>query len=206
MKSQTIKVLIAGLTVTVLSACGGGDSDGSSPSVAGPLAKYEGIWKDSCDVHLRETTTITASNNRATLALTPKDEYFDKTGCTGSVVATGTFGPPQPPLTVTYKETVANASVKLLTGQVIQTTVDRITAVGSGASMTYAGTGVTGPVSVGGKQTWRITYSGGSTDVQVDPLSGTRDGALMLQNGALLTLTPVGNSATSYVVESQLTR
>ncbi len=206
MKRHTIKFLCTGLAVLVLSACGGGDSDAPPPTVAGPLAKYEGIWKDGCLSNNRETTTISSSNNGAALAVTFKDEFFDKTGCTGAVVATGTYGPPQPPMTVSYKETVANASVKLLTGQTIQATVDRISAVGSGASMTYAGTGVTGPTIVGGKQTWRIAYSGGNITVQVEPLSGTIDGALLLHNGALLTLTPVGNSTTSYVVETQAFR
>ena len=109
-------------------------------------------------------------------------------------------------MTVSYKETVANATVKLLTGQTIQANVDRISAVGSGAAITFAGSGVSGPTNVGGKQTWRITYSGGYTDVQFEPLSGTTEGAFLLQNGELLALSPVGNSTTSYVVDTKYKR
>lgn len=205
-KQNAMRFFCTVFAVLALSACGGGDSDPPPSAVSGPLAKYEGIWNDGCFINNRETTTISSSNNGTALAITFKDEFFDKTGCAGTVVATGTYGPPQPPMTVSYKETVANASVKLLTGQTIQATVDRISAFGSGASMTYVGTGVTGPTIVGGKQTWRIVYSGGSVTHQVDPLSGAFDGALLLHNGELLTLTPVGNSITSYVVESQAFR
>lgn len=103
------------------------DAPASSPSAGSPspaieaLAKYEGVWREDCKDHMRLTKTFTATGG-TTFSVMTIEEYFDNADCTGALVATGGFG--QPEEAVQYSETLANASVTLLTGETIISNVD----------------------------------------------------------------------------------
>lgn len=208
MRRNLINVVMGVFVAVVfgLAGCGGGGGgsgidNSSNPSVAGPLAKYEGTWVQGCDGHNRETTTLTSSNNGNTLTMNLKDEYFANAGCSGAVVATGTYD--KPPFVMQLNETITNASVKMLTGGTIAATVDRVTSTGSGAIIKYAGSGVTSSTIVGNTTVSHIVYNNGSTDLTSDNSSGGGQGALLLLNGEMFVLNPVSSSTTSFDVFSR---
>lgn len=204
MSKNLIKVMGGVLAVAVfgLAGCGGGgggnDNSGNT-SAAGPLAKYAGTWVQGCDGHSKETTTFTSSNEGNTISVTSKDEYFADANCTGAVVATGTYE--QPAFIIQYKDTVNNASVKMLNGTTITATVDRGTGNSTGARVKYVGSGVTSSSIVGNTTKVHIVYNGGSTDLEIDDSSGGGEGALLLLNNELLSLYPV--TSTTFEVESR---
>ena len=205
MKKSTLNVMAISFAVAVLTACGGGSDDSDTGPLAGPLSKYEGTWTRGCDgENERQTFSFTALDNGAKLGMNMQNEFFQEANCTGAIVATGTYGPPQPAATVSYVETVANASVRLLNGQTIQASVDRVSAAGSGASFTYTGSGVLGTTVIRSKKYWRIAYGGKSSLVNVSDSSGTSAGALLLLNGEMLELEPITSSY--YRVTSRQTR
>lgn len=205
-----IKLIFVGsIAAAVLTACGGGGGGGGgsdaapTTAVVGPLTKYEGTWGQGCDSHERDTFTFTASNGGTSLAITEKMEYFANADCTGAIVATGTYA--QPEVTAQYTKTEANAPVKMLTGEIVTASVDVVTAVKSGAKVNFTGSGVTSSV-VNGETVWHIVFNNNSTDLTVDDVADTAQGALLLLNGELLELSPVNNSATSFNVESRYIR
>jgi hypothetical protein len=206
-RGNTLKK-IAILTVIAMgiSACGGGGggSDAAATTaVVGPLTKYEGTWGQGCDSHERTTYNFTASNGGTSLAITEKSEYFDNAGCTGAIVATGTYSRPE--IVAQYNKTEANAPVKMLTGQMVTGSVDVVTAEGSGEAINFTGSGVTSSV-VNGKTVWHIVYNGGSNDLTVDIKTGSQQGGLLLLNGELLELDLANASATSFNVNSRYIR
>lgn len=200
MTTTTFKLIVSGIALTVLAACGGGgDASTSAPTSAGPLAKYEGVWQPvaGCNSHRRETSTLAASNSGTTLSNTFKVEYFANADCTGAVVATGTYGKPM--LTMQHIETVAAATSKLLTGETVTAAVDRVTVTAAVATFSYTGSGVTSTYVSGGKTYTHIVYTNGSTDTQADPVTGTTlEAAVLLRNSELFLLLPIGNSTTSF--------
>ncbi len=205
MKKNTLKMAAISLAVVTLTACGGGSDDSNPEQAPGPLSKYEGTWSPGCDgENERQTVSFTTLENGIKLGMNMQNEFFNQANCTGGIVATGTYGPPQPAATVTYLETVASASVRLPNGQTIQTSVDRVSTAGSGASFAYTGSGVQGTTVISGKKYWRIAYGGVSTLTNVNDASGTSVGALLLLNGELLELEPI--TSNYYRVISQLTR
>ena len=204
MRRNLLDKVMVGLFVALtfgLAGCGGGGGNDNSgnTSAAGPLAKYAGTWVQGCDGHSRETTTFTSSNDGNTISVTSKDEYFADANCTGAVVATGTYE--QPSFILQYKDTVNNASVKMLNGTTITATVDRGTGNSTGARVKYVGSGVTSSSIVGNTTKVHIVYNGGSTDLEIDDSSGGGEGALLLLNNELLSLYPV--TSTTFEVESR---
>ncbi|NRR31224.1 hypothetical protein HSX11_13630 [Oxalobacteraceae bacterium] len=179
---------------SVLTACGGGgggSTDNPAPVVTSPFAKYEGEWKDACQFHHRETSSFAVTNSATTIAISNKIEYFDNEDCTGAIVATGVYS--QPIARVNYSSTDTNASVKLQNGETVTGVVDRGTAVGTDANVTFTGSGVTSSV-VNGKTIFKISYTGGSTEIRIDSISGASPGGLMLRNGQLYILSANGSS------------
>lgn len=201
---------LATILAVLLSACGGGGGSagsGTSPlpdptPAGGPLKKYEGVWLDACDSHSRDSTSIVATNGGNTLLMSVKTEFYANTGCTGAVVATGTY--PGPAITLAYASTVQNASLKLPSGEIVTAAVDTGDATASGQSIIFTGSGVTSRL-VNGKTVWHIEFNQGSTDVQFDLATGTSKGGLLLRNGELWTVTPSGTGGTAFNVENRLT-
>ena len=205
MKNNTLKIAAISLVVVTLTACGGGSDDSSAEQAPGPLSKYEGTWSPGCDgENEHRTVSFSTMDNGAKLGMNLRNEFFNQANCTGGIVATGAYGPPQPAATVSYLETVPNASVRLSNGQTIQATVDRVSTAGSGASFTYTGSGVQGTTVISGTRYWRIAYGNSSTLVNVNDASGTTAGALLLLNGELLELEPITSSY--FRVTNRLTR
>lgn len=208
MKYPTILALA--LSTIFLAACGGGEAEVGVPATTpgtavGPLAKYEGIWQHGCDGHERTTYTLVASNNGTTLTTIYKNEFFANAGCTGAVVATGTY--PAPILTMQYIETVANASVKFLTGTTAASSIDRVTASSTaGNHLTYVGSGVTSSSVNAGATTARIVYPNGSTTTTHDATPTTSmQAAILLGNGTFSTLLPIGSSTTTFQEKDRFT-
>jgi hypothetical protein len=190
--------------LTALAACGGGGgSDQGIPTqVSSALQKYEGVWVRPCAAHNRDTMTLAASNNGATLSFTIKTEYFANVDCTGAVVATGTYA--QAATVLQYTGTVKDASVRMPNGEIVTTNVDQGNATATTAPITFTGSGVTSSV-VNGKTVWHIQFSQGSTDVQTNLGTGVTSASLALRNGELLVLSVSGNSTNTFNVESRLT-
>ncbi|MEO7400333.1 MAG: hypothetical protein ABIV07_06135, partial [Polaromonas sp.] len=88
---------------------------------------------------MRLTMTSTAIGS-SIFSVMRKEEYFDNADCTGALVGTGSYG--QLDETVTYTATLANASVKLPTGETIVADVDPATSVLAVASFDITGSGV----------------------------------------------------------------
>ncbi|WP_293603794.1 hypothetical protein [Polaromonas sp. UBA4122] len=218
-----MKYLAVLLSSTMLVACGGGGS-GSSDASASPssavsssassspavspanaeLAKYEGVWRQDCLNHMRLTMTSTATSSTI-FSVMRKEEYFDNPDCTGALVATGSFG--QLDETVQYTATLANASVTLLTGETVVANVDPATSVLAVAPFTITGSGVKSTY-VQGMTFATIAYANGEyVVIQRAALSGkTTHGALLLRNGELLALVPVGDPTTSFQVNHRYIR
>lgn len=191
-------------SMAMLSACGGGSSSAEPtlPPVAQPFAKYEGAWKTACQFHHRETYTLVSSNNATQLSIVDQSDYYANDDCTGAVVATGVFS--QPIAKLLYASTLANATVKLQTGENITDTVDRGTGTGADAQVSFSGSGVTSSI-VNGKTVWHIAYNGGSTDVHVDTVQGASPGGLLLRNGQLYFLIAQANTNTAFDASAPLT-
>lgn len=210
-----MKYLAVLLSLIMLVACGGGGSgsSGSSGSSAvspasAELAKYEGVWRQDCVDHMRLTMTMTSTaTGSTTFSVMKKEEHFDNADCTGALVATGSFG--QPDETVQYSATLADASVKLLTGAIINANVDPATSVLAVATFTVTGSGVKSTTLVGTTMFARIEYAdGGYVVIQRQAINGeTTHGALLLRNGELLALVPrIGGSATEFQVNHRYIR
>lgn len=202
------KILAVALSTSFLAACGGGGGGDSAPAAAssvGPLTKYEGVWQDACTGNQRETYTLVASNNGTTLSNTYRNEFFENAGCTGAVVATGTYAAPM--LSMQYIETVANASVKFLTGTTAASSIDRVTASSTaGNHLTYVGSGVTSSSVNAGATTARVVYTNGSTTLTHEAIPTTSmQVAIMSGNGTFSTLLPVGSSTSTFQEENRFT-
>lgn len=197
------------LSAMVLAACGGGSGGGTSSTTvptdtsAGPLSKYVGVWNQGCNNHEFVTTTLAATSGGTSLSVTQKTEFFENTNCTGAVVATGTYA--QPFLVAQHVRTEPNASVKMLTGETVTASIDVANATASGGAITFVGSAVSSSV-VNGKTVWRIAFKEGTLTQTVEIKSGTSQGAFMLRNGEFYTLQVVGNSTTSFAVESRYIR
>ncbi|MEO6320314.1 MAG: hypothetical protein ABIR56_06620, partial [Polaromonas sp.] len=218
-----MKYLAVLLSSTMLVACGGGGSGGSdasvppspsllpaapSPSQVSPasdeLAKYEGVWRTDCLNHMRVTMTSTAIGS-TTFSVMRKEEYFDNADCTGALVATGSYG--QLDETVQYSATLANASVKLLTGDTVVASVDPAPSVLAVAPFTFTGSRVKSTY-VQGTTYGTITYANGEyVAIARLAINGqTTVGALLLRNGELLALVAIGDSTTSFQVNRRYIR
>ena len=145
---NTIKLLIATVSVAMLAACGGGGGGGSSGDTANnPLSKYVGTYY-ICDGHSKETVTVAASGSNS-ISLTYLEDVYQNTNCTGPIV--GTYRMPQA-VTATYQnQTTANfPPVTLLPNA---DTVDRVTLSSPGQTAQLTGSGVSGSC---------VNYSGGN--------------------------------------------
>lgn len=192
--------------MAVLSACGGGGGDTSQstlPPVAQPFAKYEGNWKTACKFHQRETYTLTTSANATQVSILDQSDYYANEDCTGAVVATGVYS--QAIAKLLYSSTLANASVKLQSGETVSDTVDRGTGTGSDATLSFTGSGVTSSV-VDGKTVWHIVYNGGSTDVHIASVSNATPGGLLIRGGLLYFLTPQASNSNGFDASAPLAR
>lgn len=206
MKHLLLYAALASAAIT-LTACGGGGGQDTSqptlPPVAQPLAKYEGSWKTACKFHQRETYTLVASSNATQLSILDQSDYYANDDCSGAVVATGVYS--QPIAKLLYSSTVANATIKLQSGETVSDTVDRGTGTGSDAALlSFSGSGVTSSV-VNGKTVWHIVFNGGSTDVHIESVSGATPGGLLIRGGLLYFLTPQAGSNTAFDASAPLT-
>lgn len=191
---------------SLLSACGGGGGGPTGQNtqpVSAPFAKYEGDWKDVCQFHHRETVTMTASTSGTSVSMSDRIEYFANEDCSGALVATGVYS--QPIAKLQYITTETSATVKLQNGETVTGSVDRGVGVGSDATVSFTGSGVTSSI-VNGKTVWHIAYAGGSTDISINSVSGATPGGLFLRNGQLYILTSSAGSTTSYDASGALSR
>jgi len=202
-------VISAGLAAALatLAACGGGgnnnDSAQQSTPVANPFAKYEGNWTTTCQFHHHEVYTLTSSSNGTVLTFNDKSEYFLNDDCSGAIVATGVYS--QPIVTLNYLTTEPNASIKLQSGDTVSGSVDKGTSVGSTATVSFTGSGVT-VETLGGKPAWHILYNGGSADVLASSVQSAAPAGLLLRTGQLYILTAQANTGTGFDASAPLTR
>lgn len=221
-----MKYLAVLLSSAILVACGGGGggsgSSGSAGAVASSspvvslanaaLAKYEGVWRQDCftpnadlNQHIRLTRTATATSG-ATFSVATKEEFFDNVACAGTPVATGVYDLPDE--TVTYTATVPGASVTLESGAIVVADVDPANSVLATARYTITGSGVSSTFALG-TTIARIDYPDGISHSVITRLAlngGTSQGALVLLNGELLALLPIGGSTTSFQVNRRYFR
>ncbi|MDO9199668.1 hypothetical protein [Rhodoferax sp.] len=205
-----LAVLLSSMTLVACGGGGGSASSDASASASADLSKYAGVWRQDCVNHMRLTRTATATGSR-TFSVMTKEEYFDNADCTGALVATGSFG--QPDEIVTYAPTLANASVTLQGGGIVTADVDPAASVSAGAPLSpvpfnVTGSGVTSTAYVLDTTSAIITYTNLDTTAVVrTALKGqTTIGALLLLNGELLSLVPIGASATSFQVNRRYIR
>jgi len=198
------------MTAMLLSACGGGGSGGSAPATvtpvdtsAGPLSKYAGVWNQGCQNHGIETTTITATNAGSALSMSQKIEYYENVNCTGAIVATGTYT--SPVLVAQQVRTEANATVKMLTGETVASSVDVVNATANGAVINFVGSAVSSSVA-NGKTTWKFVFKDTTITQTIEVSSGSVQGAFMLRNGELFFVQAIGNSTTAFAVDSRYVR
>lgn len=222
-----MKYLAVLLSSMMLVACGGGggsaSSDASAPSPASAyLSKYAGVWRQDCvaqpsydiltnlnltQVYMRLTRTATATGSN-TFSVATTEEYFDNAGCTGAPVATGRFA--QPDEIVTYAPTLVNASVTLLAGGIVTADVDPAASTSAGtpsSPVPFIFTGGTSTYALGSTLA-RIQYANGDyVMINRAALTGqATTGALLLLNGELLALVPIGASTTSFQVNRRYIR
>lgn len=199
-----LTALASAAVATVLTACGGGGNSGQGlpAQVSGALQKYEGVWIRPCAAHSRDTMTLAATNNGATLSFTIKTEYFANSDCSGAIVATGVYA--QPATVLHYTGTVKDANVMMPNGEIVTASVDQGDATATNTPITFTGSGVTSSV-VNGKTVWHIQFSQSATDVQTNLGTGATKASLALRNSQLLVLTASGNSSNTFTVESTLT-
>jgi hypothetical protein len=94
-------LLIASVSVLVLSACGGGGSDPSTSPKATDLAQIQGTWKGTCDIESsgstpvvnvglsQESLVIGAPRADGSASVTSTTRYFNTgTSCSGAPIAT----------------------------------------------------------------------------------------------------------------------
>jgi len=161
-------------------------------------------------MRLTKTFIATGSN---TFSVATKEEYFANAGCTGAVVATGSYGVPDE--NVQYAPAL-EASVTMLTGENITADVNPATSVYvAGATFTFTGSGVVGSTYVPATTltpavtSARIEYADGGYFVTPphSVLNGqTTYGALLLRNDELLALVPISGLTNSYKVNHQYVR
>ncbi|MBC3918110.1 hypothetical protein H8L32_11530 [Undibacterium sp. CY18W] len=207
---KEIKLLgLSVVTAMLLAACGGG-SGGSAPATvapvdtsSGPLSKYAGIWNQGCQNHEIETTTITATSGGSALSMAQKIEYYENLNCTGAIVATGTYT--SPILVAQHVRTEANATVKMLTGETVASSVDVVNATANGAVVNFVGSAVSSSV-VNGKTTWKFVFKDTTITRTIEVSSGSVQGAFMLRNGELFFIQAIGNSNTAFAVDSRFVR
>ena len=127
-----ISLLIA--TVTVLTACGGGEAGGG----VNPLERYAGIYYQ-CDGNTKQTITVTAQGSDS-IAVAFDEKIFDNDNCAGAVVGALTY---PSPLTIRYtgKMTAKMPNVTILP---FSDTVDAITSSTPSMTQQLSGTGVDG--------------------------------------------------------------
>ncbi len=214
--------LVIALGSSLLVACGGGGGGGAAAPIVSPvqtipavslalptLAKYEGVWRQDCVAHVRFSTTLTAINDN-TFTVTPKEEHFANADCTGSVVATGSFGGPQE--TVQYATAVPNTSVKMLNGDLISADVNPATSTLAVANYSYTGSGVNTFNIVNADQTTTTLTYIQYPDLTTSPITaravngGTTQGGLLLRNDELLALVLMPSSTTDYLVNRRYVR
>lgn len=134
---NTIKLILATVSVALLAACGGGGGGGGD-TANNPLAKYAGTYY-ICNGHSKETVNVAASGSNS-INLTFVEEIYQNINCSGSVV--GTYTLPQP-VTATYQnQTTANfPPVTILPNA---DTVDRVNLSSPGMTAQLTGSGVSG--------------------------------------------------------------
>ncbi|MFZ6876062.1 hypothetical protein ACO0LF_28705 [Undibacterium sp. Di27W] len=206
------EIKLIGLSVmaaVLLAACGGGSGGGSTSAVtpadasSGPLSKYVGVWNQGCQNHEIFTTTISATSGGTALSVSQKMEYYENANCTGAIVATGTYASPF--LVAQHVRTEANASVKMLTGETVASSVDVVNATASGGAINFVGSAVSSSV-VNGKTVWKFVFKDATLTQTIEVSSGSRQGAFMLRNGELFTIQAIGSSSTAFAVESRYVR
>lgn len=215
---STTKSLALVLSTLTLVACGGGGGGGASngavtspptvPAVSlasSELAKYEGVWRQDCVDHMLRTTTLVATSANE-FTVTPREDYFAYKGCTGAVIATGTYGGPSE--TVQYRSTLQDSSVELTPGNVIIADVEPATSKMSTASFSIAGSGVFRSTIIDDIQGTTLIYADGSSPLKSRPqlFGETTEGGLLLYQGELLALVPGNSPAAAFKVNQRFFR
>jgi len=227
------KYLALALCSLTLVACGGGGGGGLAvpdPLVPQPLSTapppptvlasvaaddlkgYEGQWKQACVDHKQITTTLVFVEPRVFTA-TPRKEYFENAGCTGAVIAVGTYD--------TFREKVSvamasqDASVDGVSGangakrQLSVMPADSTISKTSYLLFNESGSAVTIDNSIPNIPVTYINYPDGSKEVFLpDPSFDAYNttGALLIENSEFLTLNVVSDDPAAYIVNQRFYR
>lgn len=168
------------------------------------LSKYEGIWRKDCVDHMRLIMTATATGTN-TFSVTRNEQHFANADCTGDIVANGNYGVTDE--TVQYTTPIENASVQMLAGTTIVTSVDPGNSVLANARFNFTGSGVLTTEFALGTTFARIKYAEKEVVLSRGALSGqSTSGALLLLNGELLSLVAIENSTASFRVNQRYIR
>lgn len=166
------------------------------PATSGVLAKYEGVWQQTCVDHKRLTTTLKVNATNDNFTVTPLETHYAYKDCTGDVVAIGSYGGPSE--TVKYSDNL-NASITLTDGTTIQADVNPASSTIASATFTLTGSGVKPSINLGGTNYTQIQYADAVLPVLYKErvlTGGATFGGLLLRNEnlpneELLTLIPV---------------
>ncbi|MDB5746973.1 MAG: peptidylprolyl isomerase [Massilia sp.] len=173
------------------------------PATAATLAKYAGTWYSPCQGRLQDTATVTAAAGGSNaLQLNLVRNFYDAVGCTGTPLASETLSAA---FSLTWSSTAAAAAVLAPNTAPAQVTLELVTIAIPAYSRTRSGPAVTTTTTENGVRSWCIAYSDGpacTADTGQQP-AAEAPGALYLDNGELVLLSPVGSS---YVADSRYTK
>jgi hypothetical protein len=154
-------ILLGGLLIGSMAACGGGDSGSGSGSPTNPLVKYNGTYSLCDQDHTIYDVSISAAGDSQATAVF-QHRWYANANCTGAQIATLTFPVPD---TLTYKQT-SSVPVLLSTGVRQSLSLDLINQVAVAQTARLVGTGVSGScvVYTGGRYCYTLNYPAESID------------------------------------------
>jgi FKBP-type peptidyl-prolyl cis-trans isomerase FkpA len=171
------------------------------PATISPLAKYAGTWYGPCQGRLQDTATVSTASAANTLQFKLVRNFHDAIGCTGTPIASETLSAD---FSLAYTST-ATASAALTPGVAASpVALDLVTIAIPSYTRTRSGPAVTTTLE-NGVRTWCIAYSDGpvcSADSGAQP-AASAPGALYLDNGELVLLSPVGSG---YAADARYTK
>lgn len=196
-----------------LGSCGGGGGGGGNGNapvsaaqpapapVSAALSKYTGVWYGPCQGRIQDTATLAAAANANALQLNLVRNFHDGAGCTGNPIASETLSAD---FTLAYGSTGSAPAVLVPGGAASQVALDLVTISIPAYTRTRSGAAATTTEGSGGR-TWCVNYADGPV-CTADPgpqAAASAAGALYLDNGELVLLSPAGSG---YLADSRYTR
>lgn len=213
-KHRALRAALLAIACGGLGACGGGGGGGNPPVLAAQpaplpspapvpaLGKYAGVWYGPCQGRIQDTATLVVpAADPGALQLKLVRNFHDAAGCAGSPIASETLSAD---FTLAYGSTGSATAVLAPGGAASQVTLDLVTISIPAYTRSRSGAAVT-TTEGNGTRSWCVNYSDGPV-CTADPgpqAAASAAGALYLDNGVLVLLSPAGSG---YLADSRYTR